>query len=127
MSEQLSLAEHRTASGRKSRANTGMTEDALLAAVRKLAKYRGWWTYHTHYSRGSEAGWPDLVLLDPRGHRCLFVELKREDGKVTPPQQAWLDALTACGYETGVWRPSDLPTTIPAVLAGRRLTPETTP
>ena len=122
--EQLALAEARTRSGRKSRANRGMSEDDLLAAVRQLARYRNWMTYHTAFSRGSEAGWPDLVLLHPRTRRCLFVELKREDGAVTASQQAWLDALADCGFETGVWRPSHLPAVIPAVLAGRRLTPE---
>ncbi len=114
--EQLPLVEPRTPSGRKSRANRGMTEDALLAAIRQLCRYRGWMTYHTHYSRGSEAGWPDLVLLHPGQRRTIFAELKREDGKVTPSQEAWLDALDACGHETAAWRPTDLATTIPAVL-----------
>lgn len=120
--EQLALVEQRTAAGRKSRANRGMTEDALLAAVRQLARYRSWMTYHTHYSRGSEAGWPDLVLLHTGQRRTLFIELKREDGKLTASQETWLTALAATGHETGVWRPSDLPAVIPAVLGGRRTT-----
>lgn len=105
--------------GRRSRANTGMTEAQLLAAVRQLARYSGHWTYHTNWSKGSEAGWVDLVLLHPGRRRCLFIELKTAIGKVTAAQQMWIDGLTACGFEAGVWRPGDLQHTIPAVLRGQ--------
>jgi hypothetical protein len=38
----------------------------------------------------------------------MFVaELKRETGKTTPQQDAWLALLTSAGIETHVWRPSD--------------------
>lgn len=126
--EQLPLVDVRTASGRRSRMNTGMSEAQLLAAVRQLAKYRNWWTYHTAFSRGSEAGWPDLVLISPAHGRTIFAELKREDGKLTASQQAWLTALADCGHETAVWRPSHLADgTITAALRGtRRLTSEGT-
>ena len=116
--EQLALVERRTASGRKSRANTGMTEAQLLAAVRQLARYRGWWIYHTAISRGSDSGWPDLAMINPRHRRFLAVELKSEHGKLTPDQISWLDALDQCGIETAVWRPADLATTIPQILRG---------
>lgn len=119
MTEQLAI-DIRTGTGRKSRANRGMTEAQLLAAVRTLAKYRGWMTYHTAYSRGSEAGWPDLVLMHPKQRRTLFVELKSPTGKLSASQELWLGVLAGLGHETGVWRPNDLPTVIPAVLAGRR-------
>ena len=35
--------------------------------------------------------------------------LKREIGRVTPEQQAWLDRLETAGAEVYVFRPSDLP------------------
>jgi hypothetical protein len=38
----------------------------------------------------------------------IFRELKRQDGKPTKAQQAWLDALTTAGMDAGVYRPSDL-------------------
>ena len=38
----------------------------------------------------------------------MFRELKTERGKVTPGQEAWLEALTFAGFDTGVWRPAQL-------------------
>lgn len=77
-----------------------------------LAVAHGWKIYHTHDSRRSHPGWPDLALA--RNGRLLLIELKKQDGKVTPDQQAWLDELAAVmtlsGHvvQTGVWRPTDL-------------------
>lgn len=97
-----------------------MTESQLLAAVRQLAELTSWLCYHTHDSRRSEPGFPDLVLCSTRQRRVLFVELKSETGTVTGEQDTWLIALDACGFEVAVWRPADLDDAIPAVLAGRR-------
>lgn len=88
-----------------------MTEDELLEAVRKLAKAYGWLSYHTHNSRRSEPGFPDLVLV--RGPRLIFAELKRQSEKPTKDQAAWLAALRYAADETVhvrayLWRPSDL-------------------
>jgi hypothetical protein len=101
-----------------------MSEGALLDAIRKLAKMAGgrWMTYHTRFSRGSEPGWPDLVLLSVRQHRLIVAELKREGEQPTAAQELWLGALAAVGIEVAVWRPSDLPE-IAAVLRGRRIEP----
>lgn len=72
-----------------------------------LARLLGWRCYHPWLSARSTPGFPDLVLVRPP--RILFVELKTERGKVTPAQQAWLDALAACpGCEVDLWRPRDL-------------------
>jgi hypothetical protein len=101
-----------------------MTEAQLLDAVRRMAGYLGWMRYHTRDSRGSEPGFPDLVLCSSKQRRVLFVELKSATGKTTPAQAAWLAALAAAGAETALWRPADLADVIPAVLRGRRLTPE---
>jgi len=51
------------------------------------------------------SGFPDLVLV--RAPDVLFVELKRELGKVSDGQQEWLDDLIAAGCEVHVVRPSD--------------------
>lgn len=82
-----------------------MTEAQLLDAVRKLAMLTGWLPYHTHDSRRSEAGFPDLVLAHVRQRRVLFVELKSRRGTVRPQQGIWLGALRSCGAETALWRP----------------------
>ena len=81
-------------------------ESVLLRKVIWMANVWGWISYHTHDSRHSAAGFPDLVLVKPP--RVLFVELKSESGRVSADQMLWLAALAKCpGVETMVWRPSD--------------------
>lgn len=83
-----------------------MTEADLLAGVRALARDLAWATYHTLRSKGSEPGFPDLVLI--RGSVAMFRELKTSQGALTPAQKAWLGHLEAAGLDAGVWRPLDL-------------------
>lgn len=83
-----------------------MREAEFLTAVRALARDLGWATYHPLQSKGSEPGWPDLVLA--RGGRVLFRELKTMQGRTTPAQDDWLDRLATAGLDVGVWRPDDL-------------------
>lgn len=88
------------------RVTLAMDEDELLANVRTLALTTGWAVYHTRDSRGSDAGWPDLVL----GHRArgllLFVELKTSRGSLSAAQKIWIDILESCGAHVAVWRPA---------------------
>lgn len=66
----------------------------------------GWLCYHTHDSRRSAPGFPDLVLVRPPV--VLFAELKSERGRPKPEQAAWLEALRASrSVEVGLWRPGD--------------------
>ncbi len=74
------------------------------AQVTEAARLLGWRVYHTHDSRRSEPGWPDLAMVR---ERFIVAELKTETGKVSPAQQRWLTALRAAGVETYIWRPSD--------------------
>jgi len=83
-----------------------MTEDQLLRAVRSHASQLGWRTMHQLHSRGTEPGWPDLVLV--RKGRLLIRELKTIRGRLTPTQVGWLNDLTAAGVDAGVWRPDQL-------------------
>jgi len=84
-----------------------MRESDLLQAVREAARWLGLRPYHTHDSRRSEPGFPDLVIVGPGG--VLFREVKTARGRVTPDQRRWLDALSAAGADAGVWRPGDWP------------------
>ena len=61
--------------------------------------------YHTRDSRRSHAGYPDWCCSGRNG--VLFRELKRQGGRTTPDQDAWLDSFAANGLDAGVWRPSD--------------------
>jgi hypothetical protein len=83
------------------------TEAELQQAIIDLAIALGWLVYHTHDSRHSASGFPDLTLV--RGDRLLFAELKSETGKLSLSQQVWFEALVASGNDVRVWRPSDWP------------------
>ncbi len=83
-----------------------ISERDFQQQVVDLARLHGWMVYHTHNSRRSEKGFPDLTLV--RRDRLMFVELKTETGEVTPEQHAWLDALEWTGrVDVRVWRPRD--------------------
>lgn len=69
------------------------SEAALQERVIGLARFYGWRHYHTHDSRRSAAGFPDLVLLRPP--ELVIVELKTAKGPIRPEQREWLEELTA--------------------------------
>lgn len=94
-----------------------MTENALQDTVTSALTTCGWWWYHTHDSRRSTSGFPDVFAV--RGDRMLFAELKSQAGVVSPRQRAVLALLrtvadrvnAATGRPTitvVVWRPIDL-------------------
>lgn len=88
--------------------DTYVSEDELLEQVRAVARLNGWLTYHTHDSRRSERGFPDLVMV--RRGRLVAAELKSERGLLTPDQHAWLTALARVEtVEAHVWKPRDWP------------------
>lgn len=83
----------------------------MLQAVRDYARMMGYLTMHTLDSRGTEPGFPDLVMVGP--HRLIFAELKRETGKATAAQQDWLNRLDSIERKSDglvvarLWKPSD--------------------
>ena len=78
-------------------------EEELQENIIKLAKLYRYLAYHTYDSRRSAAGFPDLVLARP-GEQPIFAELKSTNGKLTPAQAAWKEALAPHWH---LWRPSD--------------------
>ena len=91
-----------------------MTEAELQSAVVEAAELGGWLRYHTHDSRRSEPGFPDLALVHPRTGRLLFVELKSAKGRLRPEQRRWLEAL-GLRHEAILARPEDLPSLVEAL------------
>ena len=87
-------------------------------AVLDMARTLGLLAYHTHDSRRSEPGFPDLVLVGRRG--VIYRELKTLTGRVQREQAKWLSALTAAGADAAVWRPDQWPTQIQAEMRGIR-------
>lgn len=99
MAELVSLDEYRRQIAKD------MPEETLRLKIKQLAKELGWMSYHTHDARRSDAGWPDVALVHPKGGRFMVRELKTERGTVTKEQREWLHALADAGIDTGVWRP----------------------
>ena len=64
-----------------------LTEKAFLGMVLKLARLHRWLCYHTHDSRRSAAGFPDLILLHPEMGVMLAVEVKLDGGRLRPEQK----------------------------------------
>lgn len=85
------------------RALPKLTEKQFMAQVIQLAKLFGWRVYHTHDSRRSVAGFPDLVLL--KGEVLLVAELKVGKNDVTDEQWGWLRSFEQAGGRTFVWYP----------------------
>ena len=80
-----------------------MSEEDLQQAVIDLAETLGWLCYHTHDSRRSQPGFPDLVMV--RAPRILFAELKADKGVITNEQHQWMLALRETPAEVHLWRP----------------------
>ena len=83
-----------------------VTEKEFQAQVEREAVNRGWLAYHVYLSKKSRPGFPDCVFA--RDKRIILVELKAEDGKLSPEQEEWKAVLEAVGgtVEYYVWRPS---------------------
>jgi hypothetical protein len=87
-----------------------MTEDrgpdSLDAHVRKLIADLGLFGYHPKNSKGSQAGWPDWVIIGRAG--ILYRELRTEHGTVSADQRHVGELITRAGGNWGVWRPRQL-------------------
>lgn len=86
-----------------------MTERQLQEAIVQVAGLLRYRAYHAWISVRSTPGYPDLTLVggpDPARPRLLFVEVKAARGRLSPEQEAWLDALGRVpGVEVFCWYP----------------------
>jgi hypothetical protein len=89
-------------------------ERDFQSAVIEAARALGWTVAHFRPARTGH-GWRTPVQADGKGFpdlclvrdRVLFVELKRDKGKLTREQAAWVTKLRWAGAEVYVWRPDD--------------------
>jgi Holliday junction resolvase len=79
------------------------TEAQLQNTIREAALANGWLYYHTHDSRRSDSGFPDVICI--RHGRIVVFELKIQKGKVSMEQLRWLTSWEGCGAYSRVVRP----------------------
>lgn len=95
-------------------------EASFTQTVIELFRLNNWLVYHTHNSRHSERGFPDLVMV--RSGVIIIAELKTDSGALTkggmagnkrtkrwrPGQEDWIREIDACaGVLCFLWRPRD--------------------
>ncbi len=111
-----------------------LSETDFSNQVYDLARQTGWRCVHQRpgQTRGGrwatqmqgDVGFPDWVMV--RGDRLVFAELKSANGKATPQQVEWLQALDRVEHVTAqLWRPHDLDAI--ATLLSHRPDPTTDP
>lgn len=83
-----------------------LSEKDLQSSVVEVLRWKGWLCYHTHDSRRSQPGFPDLVAV--RGSTLIFVEFKTEKGKVKDEQHDWLTRLSLAHGDVFLVRPSTM-------------------
>lgn len=88
--------------------DSAVSEATFQQAVIDYLLTRCWRVNHNHDSRksGPHAGLPDIIAA--RNGRVVFIELKKQSGRVSRHQQAWIDEITIGGTtEIYVFRPAD--------------------
>lgn len=86
-----------------------VTEKAFQAAIVRYAREHHWLVYHTHDSRRSLPGYPDLTLV--RNGICIWSELKVDGAQPTLQQAHWLRALGEVRETAAfLWTPDDFET-----------------
>lgn len=81
-------------------------QDQIIRVVRTL----GYLVYHTHDSRRSEKGFPDICIVG--FDKLIFIEFKAGKNTATKEQQQWLDELNNAGvdarlYHVDTWKSGD--------------------
>lgn len=86
------------------------TEKQWQRHMEELAVFLGYtYRYHTWDSRGSESGFPDLVLVKP-DTRVIYFELKTDKSTSKPTQEQvdWVRALRSTGVHAWIIRPRNV-------------------
>lgn len=76
-----------------------MTEQQIQSKIKKKLQERGW--YVTKLIKTSTNGIPDLLAI--KFGKAMFIEVKREKGKLSPLQELRIDELRQSGAIVHVW------------------------
>lgn len=92
--------------------NESISEKEFMDVVIQAAELLGWKVSHTWLSIHSPSGYPDLTLARENNEdgsaSLIFLELKKQSGKLTQEQAAWLELLSRVqGVVAKCVRPSD--------------------
>jgi Holliday junction resolvase len=76
-----------------------MTEQQIQSKIKRKLQERGW--YVTKLIKTSTNGIPDLLAI--KNGKAMFIEVKREKGKLSTLQELRIDELRASGAIVHVW------------------------
>lgn len=94
-------------------------EKDVQETIREAAERLGYVYYHVHDSRRDNPGFPDCVLLHPATGAMFVIECKRERGRLSRAQVAWLAAFSCVrSIRVDVARPSNLEQIVEQLRAG---------
>jgi hypothetical protein len=82
-----------------------VSEAVFTTQVVKLAESYNFKAYHTHDSRRSSPGFPDIVATCGDRKMTVYVELKTETGRIRPEQVEWIRELRRSGQRAFIARP----------------------
>ncbi len=78
------------------------TEKALTNKIKKHLESQGWLVIKIHGGAMQRAGLPDLLCL--RDGRAVWLEVKTEEGVVSPLQKHWVGKLIGAGFTAEIVR-----------------------
>ena len=80
-----------------------MTEQQIQTKIKRKLIERGW--YVTKLIKTSTNGIPDLLAI--KYGKAMFIEVKREGGKLSPIQELRIEELKSAGAIVKVWTDFD--------------------
>ena len=76
-----------------------MTEQQIQSKIKRKLQERGW--YVTKLIKTSTNGIPDLLAI--KFGKAMFIEVKREQGKLSPLQELRIEELRESGAIVNIW------------------------
>ncbi len=77
-----------------------ISEQQIQSKIKKKLQEQGW--YVTKLIKTSTNGIPDLLAI--KNGKAMFIEVKREQGKLSPLQQLRIQELSDAGAIVHIWK-----------------------